>query len=334
MRGLPARLPCSGDPVYNPRQMASLKARPRHFVDALDFSTEEYHALISLAHDIMDAPARWQDVCAGKVMVTLFYEPSTRTRLSFEAAMQRLGGRVLTVADPATSSAAKGEGLADAIRTVCAYSDIVVLRHPKEGAAKLAALYASVPLINAGDGAREHPTQTLTDLCTIQTFKGRLEELSVALCGDLKYGRTVHSLIKALACFPGIDLLLISPVELRLPEAVKEEVRALNPGIRWWETADLEEGLARADVLYMTRIQRERFFNEEDYLRLRDSFVLTPDRLVQAKKDLIVMHPLPRVVEIHPAVDDDPRAVYFQQARLGMFVRMALVTYLLGVRPC
>ncbi len=303
-------------------------------MDALDFSPAEYGTLISLAHDIMDAPARWQDMCAGKVMVTLFYEPSTRTRLSFEAAMQRLGGRVLTVADPATSSAAKGEGLADAIRTVCGYSDIVVLRHPKEGAAKLAALYASVPLINAGDGAREHPTQTLTDLCTIQTFKGKLGELTVALCGDLKYGRTVHSLIKALACLPGMDFVLISPVDLRLPETVKEQVRALNPGITLWETADLDEGLTRADVLYMTRIQRERFFNEEDFLRLRDAYVLTPDRLLQAKKDLIVMHPLPRVVEIHPAVDDDPRAVYFQQARLGMFVRMALIAHLLGVKPC
>lgn len=282
----------------------------------------------------MNAPARWQDACAGKVLVTLFYEPSTRTRLSFEAAMHRLGGRVLTVADPATSSAAKGEGLADAIRTVCGYSDIVVLRHPKEGAAKLAALYASVPLINAGDGAREHPTQTLTDLCTIQSFKGRLEGLTVALCGDLKYGRTVHSLIKALARFPGVDLVLISPAELRLPEGVKEAVRSINPKISWWETTDLDQGLPRADVLYMTRIQRERFFNEEDYLRLRDTYVLTPDRLARAKEDLIVMHPLPRVAEIDPAVDDDPRAVYFQQARLGMFVRMALIMYLLGVRPC
>ncbi len=209
-----------------------------------------------------------------------------------------------------------------------------MLRHPKEGAAKLAAMYASAPLINAGDGAREHPTQTLTDLCTIQSFKGRLAELTVALCGDLKYGRTVHSLIKALARFPGVDLVLISPVELCLPEGVKEAVRALSPGIRWRETADLEQGLAQADVLYMTRIQRERFFNEEDYLRLRDAYVLTPDRLAQAKKDLIVMHPLPRVVEIHPAVDDDPRAVYFQQARLGMFVRMALLIHLLGVEPC
>lgn len=321
--------------LYN-GQLMSGPAKPNvcHFVDALDFSSDDYLSLISRAQDIMNAPARWQDAGAGKLMVTLFYEPSTRTRLSFEAAMQRLGGKVLTVADPATSSAAKGEGLADAIRTVCGYCDIVVLRHPKEGAARLAALYASVPLINAGDGAREHPTQTLTDLCTIQSFHGRLQNLSVALCGDLRYGRTVHSLIKGLGLFPGIDLVLISPVELRLPDSVKEDVRALNPGIRWWETANLEEGLAQADVLYMTRIQRERFFNEEDYLRLRDAYVLTPDRLASAKKDLIVMHPLPRVVEIHPAVDEDPRAVYFQQARLGMFVRMALITRLLGVGPC
>ncbi len=310
------------------------KAGVRHLVDALDVSPAEYQSLISLAQDIMDAPARWKDACAGKLMVTLFYEPSTRTRLSFEAAMQRLGGRVLSVADPATSSAAKGESLADAIRTVCGYADIVVLRHPKEGAAKLAALYASVPLINAGDGAREHPTQTLTDLCTIQFFKKRVENLSVALCGDLKYGRTVHSLLKALALFPGNDLVLISPPELRLPDAVKEEVQALNPCLTWRETADLEDGLAHADVLYMTRIQKERFFNEEDYLRLRDAYVLTPERLAQAREDLIVMHPLPRVVEIHPAVDGDPRAVYFQQACLGMFVRMALLCHLLGVTSC
>jgi len=303
-------------------------------VDALDFSPAEYNALILLAHGIMNAPARWRDACTGKLMVTLFYEPSTRTRLSFEAAMQRLGGRVLTVADPATSSASKGESLADAIRTVCGYADVVVLRHPKEGAAKLAALYASVPLINAGDGTREHPTQTLTDLCTIQSLKGRIRDLTVALCGDLKYGRTVHSLIKALALFPGISFILVSPTELRLPEVVKDEVRALNPEMRWVETADLEAGLAQADVLYMTRIQRERFFNEEDYLRLRDAYALTPEKLDQAKTDLIVMHPLPRVVEIHPAVDRDPRAVYFQQARLGMFVRMALLCHLLGVEPC
>lgn len=310
------------------------KAGARHLVDALDFSPAEYSTLISHAHEIMRAPSRWKDACAGKVMATVFYEPSTRTRLSFEAAMQRLGGRVVTVADPATSSASKGESLADAIRTVCGYADIVVLRHPKEGAAKLAALYATVPLINAGDGAREHPTQTLTDLCTIQSLKKRVENLSVALCGDLKYGRTVHSLIKALALFPRNDLVLISPLELRLPDAVKEEVQAFNPRLTWRETDDLEAGLARADVLYMTRIQKERFFNEEDYLRLRDAYVLTPDKLAKAREDLIVMHPLPRVVEIHPAVDDDPRAVYFQQARLGMFARMALVCRLLGVKPC
>jgi aspartate carbamoyltransferase catalytic subunit len=310
------------------------KSSVRHLVDALDFSRDEYLSLISLARDIMHEPARWQDVCAGKLMVTVFYEPSTRTRLSFEAAMQRLGGRVLTVADPATSSAAKGESLADAIRTVCGYADVVVLRHPKEGAARLAALYSSVPLINAGDGAREHPTQTLTDLCTIQSLKGQVRDLSVALCGDLKYGRTVHSLIKALALFPEIGLVLVSPPELRLPDGVKDQVKALNPRMTWTETADLEAGLAHADVLYMTRIQRERFFNEEDYLRLRDAYALTPEKLGQAKPDLIVMHPLPRVVEIHPAVDGDPRAAYFQQARFGMFVRMALLCQLLEVRPC
>ena len=235
------------------------------------------------------------------------------------------------MADPRTSSVAKGETLADTIRTVGGYADLIVLRHPKEGAAVLAALYSPVPLINGGDGAHEHPTQTLTDLCTILTYKGRLEGLTVATCGDLKYGRTVHSLIKALARYPGTRFILISPEELRLPEQVKEEVLALREDVELCETTRMEEGLAEADVLYMTRIQKERFFNEEDYLRLRDFYVLTPERLRLARDDLIVMHPLPRVTEIVPEVDGDKRAVYFQQARLGMFVRMALIARLLGV---
>ena len=309
--------------------LASLKGR--HFVDALDFSPAEYDLLFSLAERIVDSPEEFASCCSGKLLATLFYEPSTRTRLSFEAAMLRLGGKVITVADASTSSVAKGESLADTIRTVAGYADLIVLRHPKEGAAKLAALYSSVPLINGGDGAREHPTQTLTDLFTIKRFKGRLDNLTVAFCGDLRYGRTVHSLIRALALRERIRFILISPVELRLPEVIKEEIRAANPGIELRETEDLEAGLAEADVLYMTRIQKERFFNEEDYIRLRDSYILTKSKLEAARKDLLVMHPLPRVTEISHDVDADPRAIYFQQARSGMFVRMALIATLLGV---
>jgi len=305
--------------------------RSRHFIDSLDFSPAEYDTLFSLAERIRSAPAEFSSACSGKLMATLFYEPSTRTRLSFEAAMLRLGGRVITVADPATSSVAKGESLADTIRTVGGYADLIVIRHPKEGAAKLAALYSPVPLINGGDGAREHPTQTLTDLFTIVTYKGRLENLTVAFCGDLRYGRTVHSLIKALARYPGTHFILISPEELRLPDHVKEEVLALREDVEFHETTRMEEGLGQADVLYMTRIQKERFFNEEDYLRLRDAYILTSEKLKLAKEDLIVMHPLPRVTEISYEVDEDERAVYFHQARLGMLVRMALIARLLEV---
>lgn len=303
----------------------------RHFIDSLDLSPSEYDSLFSLAERIKGKPEEFSSCCAGRLMATLFYEPSTRTRLSFEAAMLRLGGRVLTVADPATSSVAKGESLADTIRTVASYSDLIVIRHPKEGAARLAALFSPVPLINGGDGAREHPTQTLTDLFTIKTYKGRLDNLTVAFCGDLRYGRTVHSLIKALARREGMRFILISPEELRLPERVKEEVRALREGIELAETTRMEDGLGEADVLYMTRIQKERFFNEEDYLRLRDFYVLTREKLSLAKEDLIVMHPLPRVTEIAYEVDEDRRAIYFEQARLGMWARMALIARLLGV---
>jgi len=303
----------------------------RHFIDSLDLSPAEYDSLFSLAERIKGKPEKFSSCCTGRLMATLFYEPSTRTRLSFEAAMLRLGGRVLTVADPATSSVAKGESLADTIRTVASYSDLIVIRHPKEGAARLAALFSPVPLINGGDGAREHPTQTLTDLFTIKTYKGRLDGLTVAFCGDLRYGRTVHSLIKALARHEGMRFILISPEELRLPEQVKDEVRALGEGIELAETTRMEDGLAEADVLYMTRIQKERFFNEEDYLRLRDSYVLTREKLSLAKEDLIVMHPLPRVTEIAYEVDEDRRAIYFEQARLGMWARMALIARLLGV---
>ena len=303
----------------------------QHFIDSLDFSTGEYNALFSLANKIIASPTEYQSLCSGRLMATLFYEPSTRTRLSFEAAMMRLGGQVLSVANSATSSAVKGETLADTIRTAAGYADIIVLRHPKEGAARLASLYAPVPVINGGDGAREHPTQTLTDMFTIQTYEGRLDNLTIALCGDLKYGRTIHSLIKALARRGKTRFFLISPEELRLPEHVKEEVLDGGAGVEIQETTGMENGLREADVLYMTRIQKERFFNEEDYIKLRDTYILTPERMALAKERMIVMHPLPRVTEITGEVDKDKRAVYFQQARLGMFVRMALIAYLLEV---
>ena len=303
----------------------------QHFIDSLDFSTGEYNALFSLANKIIASPTEYQSLCSGRLMATLFYEPSTRTRLSFEAAMMRLGGQVLSVANSATSSAVKGETLADTIRTAAGYADIIVLRHPKEGAARLASLYAPVPVINGGDGAREHPTQTLTDMFTIQTYEGRLDNLTIALCGDLKYGRTIHSLIKALARRGKTRFFLISPEELRLPEHVKEEVLDGGAGVEIQETTGMENGLREADVLYMTRIQKERFFNEEDYIKLRDTYILTPEKMALAKERMIVMHPLPRVTEITGEVDKDKRAVYFQQARLGMFVRMALIAYLLEV---
>ena len=303
----------------------------QHFIDSLDFSTEEYNALFSLANKIIASPTEYQSLCSGRLMATLFYEPSTRTRLSFEAAMMRLGGQVLSVANSATSSAVKGETLADTIRTAAGYADIIVLRHPKEGAARLASLYTPVPVINGGDGAREHPTQTLTDMFTIQTYEGRLDNLTIALCGDLKYGRTIHSLIKALARRGNTRFFLISPEELRLPEHVKEEVLDGGAEVEIQETTEMENGLREADVLYMTRIQKERFFNEEDYIKLRDTYILTPERMALAKERMIVMHPLPRVTEITGEVDKDKRAVYFQQARLGMFVRMALIAYLLEV---
>lgn len=308
---------------------AEVALKGRSFINALDLSPAEYEALFSLADEVRANAEDFAESCAGKLLATLFYEPSTRTRLSFEAAMLRLGGKVLTVADPQTSSVAKGESLADTIRTVAAYADLIVIRHPKEGAAQLAAMYSQVPVINAGDGAREHPTQTLTDLYTIRTLKGRLSELTVAVCGDLRYGRTVHSLLRALSRYPGMRFLLISPEELRIPEALRDELRA--QGLPFEEMEQMEEALPHVDVLYMTRVQKERFFNEEDYLRLRDFYILTPERLKLLKEDAIVMHPLPRVTEISYAVDADPRAVYFQQVRFGMYARMALILSILGV---
>ena len=308
---------------------AEVALKGRSFINALDLSPEEYETLFALAEEIRAHPTDFAGACGGNLLATLFYEPSTRTRLSFEAAMLRLGGKVLTVADPRTSSVAKGESLADTIRTVASYADLIVIRHPKEGAAQLGAMYSQVPVINAGDGAREHPTQTLTDLYTIRTLKGRLSELTVAVCGDLRYGRTVHSLLRALSRYPGMRFFLVSPEELRIPESLREELRA--QGLPFEEMEQMGEALPRADVLYMTRVQKERFFNEEDYLRLRDFYVLTPERLKLLKEDAIVMHPLPRVTEISYAVDADPRAVYFQQARFGMYARMALILSILGV---
>jgi aspartate carbamoyltransferase catalytic subunit len=308
---------------------AEVALEGRSFINALDFSPQEYEALFALAEEVRARPRDFAESCVGKLLATLFFEPSTRTRLSFEAAMLRLGGKVLTVADPQTSSVAKGESLADTIRTVAAYADLIVIRHPKEGAAQLAAMYSQVPVINAGDGAREHPTQTLTDLYTIRTLKGRLSELTVAVCGDLRYGRTVHSLLRALSRYPGMRFFLVSPQELRIPDSLRDEL--LAKGCVFEEMEQMEEALPHADVLYMTRVQKERFFNEEDYLRLRDFYILTTDRLKLLKEDAIIMHPLPRVTEIAYAVDADPRAVYFQQARLGMYVRMALILSVLGV---
>ena len=301
-----------------------------HFLASLDFSPEEYDVLFSLASRIIDSPSDYADRCIGKLMATLFYEPSTRTRLSFEAAMLRLGGRVISVASAKSSSVAKGESLGDTVRTVGGYADLIVLRHPKEGSAIMAAEHSPVPIINGGDGAREHPTQTLTDLFTIHRFKGQFDGLKVAFCGDLRYGRTVHSLVKALARYSDVRFILISPPELRLPERIVREVREINPAATMEETTRMEDGLENADVLYMTRIQKERFFNEEDYIRLRDTYILTADRLDAAPADMIVMHPLPRVTEIDYTIDTDSRAVYFEQARLGMFVRMALILHLLA----
>ncbi len=300
-----------------------------HFLASLDFSPEEYSTVFSLASRIIDSPMDYADRCSGRLMATLFYEPSTRTRLSFEAAMLRLGGVVISVASAKSSSVSKGESLGDTIRTVGGYADLIVLRHPNEGAAVLAGEYSPVPVINGGDGAREHPTQTLTDLFTIHRFKGRFDGLTVAFCGDLRYGRTVHSLVKALARYSNVRFILISPPELRLPERIKREVKEINPAVTLKETTQMENGLKSADVLYMTRIQKERFFNEEDYIKLRDTYILTPDKLNTASAEMIVMHPLPRVTEIDYAVDVDSRAVYFEQARFGMFARMALILHLL-----
>lgn len=302
----------------------------KHLIQPMDLSPEELDEILTLAGDIIANPRDYSDVCKGKLLATLFYEPSTRTRLSFEAAMLRLGGEVLGFSEPSSSSAAKGESIADTIRTVGCYADIAVMRHPKEGAPKVASLYSNIPVINAGDGGHQHPTQTLTDLLTIKTIKGRLSNLTIGLCGDLKFGRTVHSLIKAMVKYDNVKFILISPDELQIPEYIRTHILQ-KQNIEFVETANLEETIGQLDILYMTRVQRERFFNEQDYVRLKDSYILDKEKMKKASDDLIVMHPLPRVNEISLEVDSDPRAVYFAQAKYGMFVRMALMMKLLEV---
>ena len=302
----------------------------RHLIDPLDFSVEEIDGLLALAADIAQDKQKYAEVCHGKKLATLFYEPSTRTRLSFEAAMLNLGGSVLGFATADSSSAAKGESVSDTIRIVSCYADICAMRHPKEGAPLRAARYSGIPVINAGDGGHQHPTQTLTDLMTIRRRKGRLSDLTIGLCGDLKFGRTVHSLIKSLARYEGIRFVLISPEELRVPDYVIHEI--LTPkGIPYEEVTSLEESMPKLDILYMTRVQKERFFNEEDYIRLKDTYILTPEKMKLGKPDMAVLHPLPRVNEITLEVDDDPRAAYFEQAQNGVYVRMALMMTLLGL---
>ena len=302
----------------------------RSLIDILELSTQEIDELIAKASDIIAHPEAYAHKCDGKILATLFFEPSTRTRLSFESAMLRLGGQVLGFSEAASSSAAKGESVADTARTVSCYSDIIAMRHPKEGAPLVASMNATVPVINAGDGGHNHPTQTLTDLLTIYHEKGRFDNLTVGFCGDLKFGRTVHSLISALSRYQGVRIALVSPEELKLPSYVKKEVLKKND-IEYVQTTDLESVMPELDILYMTRVQRERFFNEEDYLRLKDSYILTPEKLATAKQDLCILHPLPRVNEISVAVDKDPRACYFKQVNYGRFIRMALILKLLEI---
>jgi aspartate carbamoyltransferase catalytic subunit len=300
----------------------------RSFIEPLKFTMEETDGLFTLAEKIEREPAKYRDACRGRLLATLFFEPSTRTRLSFEAAMLRLGGSCLGFAEPGSSSAAKGECLADTIRTVACYSDVIVMRNPKEGAALLASRYVDIPVINAGDGGHHHPTQTLTDLLTIKRLRGDIKNLKVGFCGDLKFGRTVHSLVKALSRYPGISMVFVSPGELQIPDYLKTGVLK-EQKIVWHETDSLEKVIGDLDILYMTRVQRERFFNEEDYIRLKDSYILNTERMEAAKKDMMILHPLPRVNEIALEVDTDPRAAYFKQARYGMFVRMALLSSIL-----
>ena len=306
----------------------------RHLLNPLDFSVEEISQLLNLASDIEHNLPKYAHVCDGKKLATLFYEPSTRTRLSFEAAMLNLGGSVLGFASADSSSAAKGESVADTIRIISCYADICAMRHPKEGAPLVASQFSSIPVINAGDGAHQHPTQTLTDLMTIRSLTGRLDNLTVGICGDLKFGRTVHSLIEALVRYTGIRFVLISPQELRIPSYIRTDVLD-RKGIEYQEVDNLDEAMPKLDILYMTRVQKERFFNEEDYIRLKDSYILDNKKMQLAKKDMYILHPLPRVNEISVEVDKDPRAAYFRQAQYGVYVRMALIMTLLEVaKPC
>ena len=302
----------------------------RHLIDIKDLSVNEIDELIKVAKDIIANPVKYQDKCNHKKLATLFFEPSTRTRLSFESAMIELGGNVIGFSSASSSSTSKGESVSDTIRTVGCYSDIIAMRHPKEGAPLVASMKSTVPIINAGDGGHNHPTQTLTDLLTISSEKGRLDNLTIGLCGDLKFGRTVHSLITAMSRYKGIKFILISPEELKIPEYVKEEILDKN-NIPYIETNNIETYMNELDILYMTRVQRERFFNEEDYLRLKDYFILNKEKLENARKDLIIMHPLPRVNEISVEVDDDPRACYFKQVRYGKYIRMALILKMLEI---
>ena len=303
----------------------------RNLIDITDLTVEEIDQLIATAEDIIENPAKYQDACAHKQLATLFFEPSTRTRLSFESAMLALGGSVLGFSEAQSSSTAKGETVGDTIHTVSCYADIIAMRHPKEGAPYAAAQFSEVPIINAGDGGHNHPTQTLTDLLTIHREKGRLDNFTIGFCGDLKFGRTVHSLVNALSRQSDIKFVFISPDELKMPDFIKENVLDKN-GLPYEETASLEEAMPALDILYMTRVQKERFFNEADYVRLKDTYVLDPEKLIPAKSDLCILHPLPRVNEITVSVDRDPRACYWKQVKNGKFIRMALIMKLLGIR--
>lgn len=301
----------------------------KNLLEPMDLTIEELNKLFDLAGAIMAAPENYTEACKGKLMATLFYEPSTRTRFSFEAAMLRLGGQNIGFSEAGSSSVAKGESIADTVRTVSCYADLIVMRHPKEGAPRVAANSARVPVINAGDGGHQHPTQTLTDLMTIRSLRGSLSNMTVGLCGDLKFGRTVHSLIKALSRYEGVRFVLVSPQELRIPDYVRKEILD-KKGLDYREAEQMEDILPELDVLYMTRVQKERFFNEEDYIRLKDRFILDESKMKLAREDMMVLHPLPRVNEIAVEVDKDPRALYFEQARYGMFVRMALIMTMLN----
>jgi len=302
----------------------------KHLISPLDLSTSELEGILKLGQAIMKNPGKYSNICEGKKLATLFYEPSTRTRLSFEAAMLNLGGKVLGFSSADSSSASKGESVADTIRVISSYADICAMRHPKEGAPTVAAIHSRIPVINAGDGGHNHPTQTLTDLFTIKELTGRLCSLTIGMCGDLKFGRTVHSLINAMVRYENVRFILISPNELKIPDYLRQEV-LIAGNIDFIETSELEKYMPELDILYMTRVQRERFFNEEDYIRLKDSFILDAEKMKYARKDMYVLHPLPRVNEIATEVDDDPRAVYFKQAEFGVYVRMALIMTLLGL---